>query len=116
MRDVTPPPAGMKSMGPVDEIRAMTLTDFRRLGPTAAQSGPILLQKFMSFKEESPMLYLSALQAWPQSPLFRAYAAELADALAKKQKLAVAAASTDKVSMTLEEIKAIIEVNKKLNN
>lgn len=76
-----------KSMGPVDELGAMTLTDLHRLGNTADMIQQTLIQKFETLKTDAFIAYLDAVHAWEMSPLYKAYVAILEEALKNRQSI-----------------------------
>ncbi len=110
MHDIIPKAV---EMGPVDEIRSATLTDFRRLAAKPEEAAHRFFQKFINLKEESILLYLEAASAWRMSSLYLEYIGALGSALARQQKFAPLI--TDKNSIQLNEIKAIIEMDKNLS-
>lgn len=69
------------SVGPIEELQHFNLSDFRRLSSNSAQAGEILLEKFIGLKAESYLLFLKAVQAWYNSPLYRQYQQTMADAM-----------------------------------
>lgn len=109
MRDITP--AKPMNLGPVDEIRYFTLTDFRRLSSNPEESAVRLKQKFINLKEESYLLFINSLEAWRQSPLFIDYVNASVEALNTKTKL-TGGAKNEKI--TIEEINALIKMEKDL--
>lgn len=109
MNDIISPP---KSMGPLDEIKYFTLTDFRRLSDNANEAASRLQQKFINLKDESILLYFEAVKNWHVSPLFADYMKVVAEAIGKKQKLINVIGDKSKIQMP--EIKAIVEMEKKL--
>lgn len=108
MRDIIKP----KEMGPVDEIRYFTLVDFRRLAPDAPESARRLKQKLINLRDESYVWYMEALAAWRESPLFADYVRAVAGALKSGSQLA--AVTGEKGKIQLNEIKALVEMEKQL--
>lgn len=74
-------PLARVSMGPVDELRAFTLTDWRRLGPDVTKAGEEVWKKFAELQAESYILFLDGVRAWHDSPLYREYLDALTKAL-----------------------------------
>lgn len=109
MRDITS--SRPMQMGPIDEVRAITLTDFRRLSTNPEEAAMRLKQKFMNLKDESVLLYVEALEAWKRSPLYGEYVLAAITSLASKQPLA---AQTDTKIISLAEMKAIIGMEQQL--
>lgn len=111
MTDVTAPAS--VEVGPVDEVRMVSLTDFRRLSQNPVEAAARLGQKFENLKAESILLYFSALDAWHQSPLYRDYLGSVIQAINKRTRLsAVLGGSADHISMP--EIEAILGMEKNL--
>ena len=105
IRDVVAKPV---NMGPVDEIKYFTLTDFRRLASNPEEASHRLRQKFIALKDESYLMYLDALRAWHESPLFANYMEAVHSAVMNKRGLG--ADSTDKTKIQMPEILAIINI------
>jgi len=100
------------AMGPVEEIQAVTLTDFRRLSQNPAEAAERLRQKFLNLKEDSILFYLDGLAAWRKSPLFQDYVSSVTESLASGQKLT--AVLGDKNKIQLLELAAVVAMNKSL--
>lgn len=109
MRDITT--TRPMAMGPIDEIRAITLTDFRRLSNTPEEGAMRLKQKFMNLKDESVLLYMEALEAWKKSPLYAEYVLAVITSLATKQPLS---ATKDAKMISPAEMKAIVSMEQQL--
>lgn len=109
MRDISAPPV---EMGPIDEVKYISLTDFRRLAQNCAEAGQRLKQKFINLRDESYLLYMDAQAAWKQSPLYLEYMDAVCGALADRKTLAQTA--TEKGGIKIEEIKAIVAMEKEL--
>ncbi len=106
MHDVIAPKEEAKaSVGPIEELQQVTLTDFRRLSSNPTQAGEILLGKFDGLKEESYLLFLKAVQSWYNSPLYKQYQQIIADAINKTVKIKDALGQ-----MKEEEYKAIVKL------
>lgn len=69
--DITLPPS--PAMGPVEEMRSLTLNQFRRLGQGANDAVLHLVRTFDQLKKESYSLWLDAVSAWRESELHRLY-------------------------------------------
>ncbi len=96
------------TMGPLDEIRFLTVTDFRHLSSNPDEAASRVRQKFMTLKEESILLFLDALVAWRTSPLYLEYIAAVSTALGSGQKMPLM--NTDKKNLQWPEIKAIVNM------
>jgi hypothetical protein len=110
VQDITP--SRPANLGPIEEIRYFTLTDFRRLSTNPSEAASRLLQKFTNLKDESYILFMNALEAWRLSPLFNDYIGASASALNLKKKVVENLADKDKIQMN--EIKALIQMGKDL--
>lgn len=110
VRDITP--TKPLNLGPLEEIKYFTLTDFRRLSADPAEAASRLKQKFTNLKDESYILYLNALEAWRTSPLFNDYMAVSINTLNRKNKLTDVV--VDKEAIQLKEIGALIAMEKDL--
>jgi len=109
MRDITVKPI---DMGPVDEIRFFRLLDWRRLANNPAEAANRLKQKFINLKEESIVLFMEAAAAWRESPIYQEYLSVVDKAFTKKTN--VGAVIIDKEGINLEEIKALVKMEKEL--
>jgi hypothetical protein len=109
MRDIAPPPA---EMGPVDEIKFISLVDFRRLSAKPDEAAKRLRQKLYNLQDESILLYMDALDAYHRSPLYVDYVKLVCASLANRKPLE--AMTQDKNRMQMSEIKALVEMEKGL--
>lgn len=109
MQDVS---AASMEMGPVEEIKSMTLTDFRRLSGNPEEAAKRLQQKMFNLQEESFVWYLEALAAYHGSPLYTEYMQAVCQSLAERKSLANVLAM--KNSIKLNEAMALIEMEKGL--
>lgn len=100
-------------MGPVEEIQYMNLVDFRRLSAKPVEAAARLKQKFLNLRDESVVLYLDALSAWHKSPLYTDYMKNIERSLKEKRKMS-ALESGDDNKIKLEEILAIVSMEKEL--
>lgn len=110
IRDIAP--SKQVSLGPIDEVRMMTLTDFRRLSSVPAEAAARLKQKFINLRDESYVLFLDALDAWKVSPLRLDYIGRVNEAINSGKPLDQVLA--DKNQIQLNEIRALIEMEKEL--
>ncbi len=99
-------------LGPVEELRYITLTDFRRLSTNPEEAAARLRQKFFNLKDESYILYMNGLTAWRQSPLFTDYTNAAISALNSKIKMTDE--SMDKEKIQIPEIQALVVMQKQL--
>lgn len=67
-------PASMPTlMGPLDELRAMTLDEFRRLSPRPEEAVKHIANQLSVLEEESVAQKAAGIQAWGQSPVNQLY-------------------------------------------
>ena len=62
-----------KVMGPIDEIRELTINDFRRLGENAAARLTKMEEKLDLLQEDSYAKRAEGIAAWRQSPVYKLY-------------------------------------------
>lgn len=62
-----------RTFGPAEEMRSLTLAEFRRLGQGAGESTRKLLDKFRHLQQESFKLWADAISGWRQSDVYRLY-------------------------------------------
>lgn len=103
--------------GPVQEIKSMTLIDFRRLAETPEQAIEKILEKIDTLEEESFVKKTQAIKAWKENEISRLYL-DLGDQ-SMDQKKPIAEIINDRKQagqpyLTEAEIDAIIDLNKKL--
>lgn len=109
MHDVVAKPA---EFGPIEEIRYVTLTDFRRLSHNPVEAAARLKQKFVNLYSESILLYLDAWDAWRQSPLFGQYIQYINNHLTAGTALKGAQGAQE---VQPAEINAIVQMEKELS-
>jgi hypothetical protein len=61
------------ALGPAEELRSMTLIEFRRMGQGAADAAKKILDKFQHLKRESFAVWSQALTGWRQSDVYQLY-------------------------------------------
>lgn len=75
--DIAPPAAAIgtqpKVMGPIDELRNMTATEFRRLSGDPAAAAQHIIEKIQLLEEESITKKAEGIAAWQSSPLNQLY-------------------------------------------
>ena len=62
-----------KALGPTEEMRSMTLLEFRRLGLGATDSARKILDSFNHLQRESYSVWAEAVAGWRQSAVFQLY-------------------------------------------
>lgn len=102
MADVRAP---QKLYGPVDELAALTVADFRRLSSDPAEAVRKIRHKLALLEDESLTRRAEGIQALQKSPLYRAYAQRM---------MAAVNGGTAPGDLTDAELRAILELNKKM--
>ncbi|MEK7537606.1 MAG: hypothetical protein AAB619_01375, partial [Patescibacteria group bacterium] len=69
------------ALGPGEEMRSLTLLEFRRLGQGATEVARKLLDKFQHFQRESFTVWVEAVAGWRQSDVFQLYVSMGRDSL-----------------------------------
>jgi|GEM_PF-1687611 len=106
-----------KLVGPIDEIKRLTLTDFRRLAATPKETVIKIKDKIEALKANSIKKWQEGIAAWSNGEVNKLYLQIFAEALRKKKSLKeisaerVAAAAP---TLSQDEINAIMELNKSL--
>ena len=114
MVDVRPRP---EAVGPIDELRLFTLTDFRRLDHDPRRATERLKDKVHLLQEESYTRLVEGLRAWRMSPVNQLYLAIGQASL--EQHLAVAdiirgRTTAGQPTLTEQEFEAVMDLNKEL--
>lgn len=110
------PEVEKKSIGPLEELKNFTLTDFRRLGSTASQSADVLKGKFEVIKKDSYLQYMEAISAWSESPLYLTYQGIIKQSLETRVKISdILADIKSNQALKFVEFEAIVDVNAYLN-
>lgn len=115
--DVTPPApapniAGesvSQTMNPIEELRTMTLDDFRRLGGRTVVGEKELKQKFQTLLDESILVYLDAVRAWYASPIYKQYLMLLSNSVKNHESVQSLCIGGD--SFTQEECNALVALH-----
>jgi len=106
-----------KVMGPIDEIKYLDLTAFRRLGGDPFKTAEKIKSKLALLEEESYGKRLEGIKAWRLSPIFKLYLAlgglsisanKPIDVIIEERKLAGGE------YLTADEFRAIMDLNKNL--
>lgn len=113
MHDVVARPI---SMGPIEELRTMDLTDFRRLATKAGAAADKIRQKLAVLREDGIDRYAAGIKAWQESSVYGAYTQMIREGLTEGRSVEdLAAADTnDPERLSSEELQAVIELNKSL--
>ena len=126
IRPVTPPtrekveeikPRITRVLGPIEEIRALTLDDWHRFGK-AENATARIEEKINLLAEESLFKKAEAIKAWKESEVNRLYL-EIGRESIEKNNVSIAQVIEErkkqgKLSLSLEEFEAVAELNQKL--
>lgn len=109
---------GPKLMGLSQELRQLTLAEFRRLGKDPEAAAQKILQKFDILGQESFEKRTEGIQAWQASPLQELYVRLVSESFAQAKPV-VEVAEQKRASgvdtLQPEEVSAIIGLNSKLH-
>lgn len=113
MHDVAAAPM---TMGPVEVLRTMNLTDFRRLSPVPATAVEKIKDKLGLLRKRGVDQFASGLKAYQDSPLYGIYVKTLHDSLTSSNQLDDSVSSTpdDPERFTKEEFTAVMQLNRAL--
>ncbi|MBI3963771.1 MAG: hypothetical protein HY341_02110 [Candidatus Kerfeldbacteria bacterium] len=111
MADIRAP---YRVLGPVDELRTMTLDEFRRLGTTVADATKKLLEKINLLEEESFTKRAEGIAAWKRSPVNQLYldigrasmetAKPVEDVIRERQQAGIP-------TLTIDEFTGVVDLN-----
>jgi hypothetical protein len=103
-----------KLVGPIEELKLLTLADFRRLSKDPKQAVLKIRDKVDLVKQEGYDRLIAAVKAWRASPLFQLYVALSREAVqvgkSPTEILALKRAAGEEVP-TDEELRAIVKLN-----
>lgn len=114
LHDIKPMP---KIMGPVEELQFFDLVNFRRLSPDPNATTAKIFAKIKLLEGDGYDKMVAGVKAWRQSPVNRLYLRLGQEAVAKGLSLRDAIDARQKANqdyLSLEEIKAILNLNNKL--
>ena len=106
-----------KLVGPVEELRATTLTDFRRLSKDPKEAALKIRDKVDLIGQESYTQRIAAVTAWQESEVYRLYLEVLRESLGggKPPKEVIAGRNAaGKPTLTDAEFAAIMELSRTL--
>ncbi len=100
--------------GPIDELRSLSLTDFRRISKDSTQASTKVMDKVDLMEEQGYEKKVEAIQAWRSSPLNQLYVGitreavltgvPVVEVLGKKR-------TAGEETLTDEELKAVMKLN-----
>ncbi len=115
IQDISTPQMAHQAVGPQQEAGAFTLIDFRRLSRDPVTASDMLVGKFMSWKDESFLLYMNARQSWLLSPLYQQYVTITTEALNTGKSVAeLLQGKSPEEFLTFEEYQQVIAVDSQL--
>ena len=106
-----------KLIGPVEEIGALTLINFRQLAPSAADAAKRIREKVEALKTDSLKKWQEGIAAWHASEPSKLYLKLLGQALRERKSIkqvAIDRQSRGEPFLSGEEIDAIMTLNKQL--
>ncbi len=106
-----------KLTGPIDELREMDLTSFRRLGRDFNSSLANIKEKINFLEEDGYSQKLAGVKAWRQSPLNKLYLKIGNESISKNKPINVIIKErklSEKEYLSNEEFTAIMDLNKSL--
>lgn len=114
MEDVRSRP---KVMGPLEELRYLDLTNFRRLGNNPKEITAKIVMKIRLLEKDGYDRMVEGVQAWRQSPVNRIYVRLAQEAVAKGmtlREIIAARQAENKETLIMDEIEAIVAMNSQL--
>ncbi|MBI2484319.1 hypothetical protein HYV71_04000 [Candidatus Uhrbacteria bacterium] len=112
--DVKAPP---RLLDAVEEMRVITLKDFRRLSPNPEEAAGKILKKFALIEKDSYTKKMSCIAAWKENEVSRLYqeigkesfgaGVNIADVIEKRK-------AAGKPYLTAEEFEALLELNEQI--
>lgn len=114
MEDVRSRP---KVMGPLEELRYLDLTNFRRLGNSPKEITAKIVMKIRLLEKDGYDRMVEGVQAWRQSPVNRIYVRLAQEAVAKGmtlREIIAARQAENKETLSMDEIEAIVAMNSQL--
>lgn len=104
-----------KLVGPIDELRSLTLKDFRKLAPSPEVAVEKIQEKINLLEEESFVKKIEGIKAWKQSPLNKMYLALGQKSIIEGRPVEeIVASSAAGDNLNKDEFNAIMELNKSL--
>lgn len=114
MEDVRSRP---KVMGPLEELKYLDLTNFRRLGNNPKEITAKIVMKIRLLEKDGYDRMVGGVQAWRQSPVNRIYVRLVQEAVAKGmtlREIIAARQAENKETLSMDEIEAIVAMNSQL--
>ncbi len=112
--DVKAPP---RTLGPLEELKTLSLTDFRRLDPSPVEALAHIRAKIDLIGEASVTRRLQAIRAWQAAPLYQLYLMVGRECIEQGKVVAQVAADREargEPTLSEAEFDAIVDFNTKL--
>jgi hypothetical protein len=106
-----------KLTGPVEEIKNLTLVDFRRLDSDPKKAAENIYNKILLLEEQSFTKKVQAILGWRESEVFKIYTEIAHESMDQKRSMAEVIEerkSAGKPTLSLAEFEAIMDLNQKL--
>jgi|SRR3989338_6707843 len=103
--------------GPVEEIKNLSLKDFRKLGASPEEAAGRIWEKINLLEDESLIKKDEGTRAWRQSEVYRLYLLIGAESMAEKKSVSQVVAerqATGKPFLTPQEFNVVSDLNRKL--
>lgn len=103
--------------GPIEELRQMTMADYRRLGPDPVSVIRRVYEKIQRLGKESFTKRAEGIQAWRQSDVYKLYIAMGHESLGSGKTIrdvALARQQQGETALSEQEFSLIADLNKKL--
>jgi hypothetical protein len=104
--------------GPIEEIKNLTLKDFRRLGENPEEAAQRVLQKIDLLGDESLVKRAEGIKAWHDSEVYRIYLEIGAKSMAEKkpvEKVILEYRQANKSYLSPDEFNEVADLNRKLS-
>lgn len=103
--------------GPVEELAALTIVDFRRLAATPAAAIERIFEKVELLEQEAFDKKIAGIQAWRRSEVYRTYVAIGRESMERQQPIAAIIAerlNQRQITLTIAEFEALANLSEKL--
>ncbi len=117
LQDIRPGSRTRQTVGPVDELRGLTVQEFRQIGANTSTSILKLKDKFDALAKESYALRVQGIVGWRQSPLHYLYLTMGNESMNERQPITAVVASRagrGEETLTVDEFRAIADLNRAL--
>ncbi len=103
--------------GPIDELRAMTITDFRRLAKDTSSCAERVKDQIDLMGDQGFEKRVEAIRAWQTSPLYQAYVSIMGTAMDEGKPLEVVRLEKEHaggLTLSKEELASLLRLNSEL--